>query len=51
MYILEAWMHQFRLAPELSLRLRVVAERSPFDYTDTDLYMLCTDAMFSAMSR
>ncbi|GAA5959373.1 hypothetical protein JCM21900_000707 [Sporobolomyces salmonicolor] len=47
--ILEALTRKFRL--DAHVRLDLVAEQCPFNYTGADFYALCSDAMLKAMSR
>lgn len=47
--IIEALTRKFKLDPEI--RLDLVAEQCPFNYTGADFYALCSDAMLKAMSR
>ena len=47
--IIEALTRKFKLDPQI--RLDLVAEQCPFNYTGADFYALCSDAMLKAMSR
>lgn len=47
--IIEALTRKFKLDPHV--RLDLVAEQCPFNYTGADFYALCSDAMLKAMSR
>lgn len=47
--IIEALTRKFKLEP--SIRLDLVAEQCPFNYTGADFYALCSDAMLKSMSR
>ncbi|GAA6063493.1 hypothetical protein JCM10212_004452 [Sporobolomyces blumeae] len=47
--IIEALTRKFKLDP--AVRLDLVAEMCPFNYTGADFYALCSDAMLKAMSR
>ena len=47
--IIQALTRKFRLDP--AIRLDLVAQRCPFNYTGADFYALCSDAMLKAMTR
>ncbi|GAA5824221.1 hypothetical protein JCM5353_000355 [Sporobolomyces roseus] len=47
--IIEALTRKFKLEP--SIRLDLVAQQCPFNYTGADFYALCSDAMLKSMSR
>ncbi|KAM0786124.1 hypothetical protein ACM66B_006934 [Microbotryomycetes sp. NB124-2] len=47
--IIKALTRKFKLDP--AIKLELVAQQCPFNYTGADFYALCSDAMLKAMTR
>ncbi|KAK4048422.1 peroxisomal assembly protein [Microbotryomycetes sp. JL201] len=47
--IIQALTRKFKLDP--AIRLDLIAQQCPFNYTGADFYALCSDAMLKAMTR